>query len=289
MALRRGQIGGCFLFFPGLVFNHLTPHLTWAAPAHERQGSGPHRPLPLSLHSVYPMSPKFSKSQRPVSRAVSPASSTPPRLNLRLLRGTGLPSPPAPPRSTHFSNSFCLQPPEKLGLDRGQTQTTPRSRSSHRRGGDPHPGQLQGLRLPLQGRCECAQASSQLAWPAAAGMPRAQLDTRLASLSCTLRGSVPPRASSAPPRETPEFVGTWLCVGGRSLQDYPARCHFAPLADLSLEGAEPQRVARRPPHPHLPVQLAPNWGRGRRPGIASLQTPREPPASVSLPGAHRAL
>lgn len=102
--------GGCFLFFLGLIFNHLTPHLTWAAPAHERQGSGPHRPLPLSLHSVYPMSPKFSVEPGPrgqCPRAVSPASSTPPRLNLRLVRGTGLQTnrhiparPPARPAPT---------------------------------------------------------------------------------------------------------------------------------------------------------------------------------------------
>lgn len=56
----------------------------------------------------------------------------------------------------------------------------------------------------------------------------------------------------------------------------------APLPDLSLEGAEPQRVARQPPHPHLLVPLAPNWGRGRRPGIGSLLAPRLLPASVSL-------
>lgn len=41
-------------------------------------------------------------------------------------------------------------------------------------------------------------------------------------------------------------------------------------------------MARQPPHPHLLVPLAPNWGRGRRPGIGSLLAPRLLPASVSL-------
>lgn len=92
-------------------------------------------------------------------------------------------------------------------------------------------------------------------------------------------------------RETPAFVGTWLWVGGRSLQDYPARgCHprhpFQTSAwrRRSLHGWPGGRLT-----PHLPVQLAPNWGRGRRPGIASLLTPRLPPASVSLLEAYRAL
>lgn len=73
---------GCFLFFPrvGLQSPGLAPHLTWVAPAQEHQGSGPRRPLPLSLHSVYPMGPKSSS-------CLGPEASVP-----------GLSAPPPPPR-----------------------------------------------------------------------------------------------------------------------------------------------------------------------------------------------
>lgn len=158
-------MGGCFLFFPGLVFNHLTPHLTWAAPAHERQGSGPH-PLPLSLHSVYPMSPKFSTEPGPrgqCPRAVSPASSTLPCLNLRLLRGTGLQTnrhPSAPPAPTFLILS-ASSPQRSWDWTVNRPRRLPDLEVHTGGGGDPHPGQPQGLRLPLQGRCECAQARRQ--------------------------------------------------------------------------------------------------------------------------------
>lgn len=133
-------------------------------------------------------------------------------------------------------------------------------------GGDPHPGQPQGLRLPLQGQCECAQARRQLAWPAAAGVPRAQLDTRLASLSCTLRGSVPPRASSAPPRETPEFVGNvvvcWREIPARLPSPLSPRTPCRPQPGGGGASTGGQAAASPPPSSPIGAKL----GEGATPG-----------------------
>lgn len=113
-------------------------------------------------------------------------------------------------------------------------------------------------------------------------------------LSCTLRGSVPPRASSAPPRETPEFVGTWLCVGGRSLQAYPARCHLSTPSrpQPGGGGASTGGQAAASPPPSSPIGA--KLGEGATPGNRQPTNPsrasclsfptRSTPSALAAPG-----
>lgn len=123
--------------------------------------------------------------------------------------------------------------------------------------GGPKSCQPQGLHLgeqhPLQGGCKGAQARGQLVWPAAAGVPRAQLDTRSPqSPSCKgwrLSVSVGVvRPSTRDAQVCGNLVVSW--------REIPASLPHPPPAPLSPRHPpsrpQPPRgrsLGGRPPHP----------------------------------------
>lgn len=81
------------------------------------------------------------------------------------------------------------------------------------------------------------------------------------------------RLAALRPRVSSEFVGSWLCVGGRALQDSPARCHLGTPARPQPGGggasAGGQTAASPPPSSPIGAKL----GEGATPGNRQPTSP----------------